>query len=305
LNKEVENNNFQNHNNCNNCPQSGNSSAIESKPISEVLPAQVIELHFKAERCNFFYNYLALDLKLYDKVIVEAERGFDLGIVASVGEPAHVKLQSRKSFCPEIKNVLRLATEEDIIKYIANKKKEEETFKICVEKILKHNLPMRLVDVEYQHDCGRITFYYTAEHRIDFRDLVKDLANVYHTRIEMRQIGVRDETKRVGGIAICGRQLCCTTWLLDFEKISTQHATLQGLAFNPMKLSGHCGRLKCCLIFELENYKDGIPEDYLMSGVQANSKAEEFTMSRDMLKIACGNNNGGNGSKEKSKYKNR
>ena len=121
----------------------------------------------------------------------------------------------------------------------------------------------------------------------------------------MRQIGVRDETKRVGGIAICGRQLCCTTWLLDFEKISTQHATLQGLAFNPMKLSGHCGRLKCCLIFELENYKDGTPEDYLISGAQANSKAKEFTMSRNMLKVACSNINGGNGSKEKSKYKNR
>jgi cell fate regulator YaaT (PSP1 superfamily) len=305
LDKEVENNNFQNHNNCENCAQSGNSSAIESKPVGEVLPQQVIELHFKAERCNFFNNYLGLDLKLCDQVIVEAERGFDLGIVASVGEPAYVKLQSRRAFCPEIKNVLRLATDEDKTKYITNKTKEEETFKTCVEKILKHNLPMRLVDVEYQLDCGRINFYYTAEHRIDFRDLVKDLANVYHTRIEMRQIGVRDETKRIGGIAICGRQLCCTTWLLDFERISAQHATLQGLAYNPMKLSGHCSRLKCCLLFELENYKDGIPGDYLMNGTQANLKTEEFTMSSDMLKVVRGNNNGGNGSKEKSKYKNR
>ncbi len=303
MNREVTNNHTDSIDSSNGCPQNGNSVTIERKLPNEVLPTQVVELHFKGERCNYYYNYLSLDIKVNDKVIVEAERGTDLGIVFSVGEPAYVKLQTRKSLCSELKNVLRLATEEDITKYLANKIKEEESFKICIDRILKHYLPMRLVDVEYQLDCGRITFYYTAEHRIDFRELVKDLANVYHTRIEMRQIGVRDETKRVGGLAICGRQLCCATWLLDFEKVSSQYATAQGLPFNPIKLSGHCGRLKCCLAFELENYKCETSGDYLLYNAQEGSKVEEHIMHREILNGVFGNNNGVNGCKGKKNHR--
>lgn len=289
MNREVTNNQSNSIDNCNGCPQNGNSVDTERKLPSEVLPSRVVELHFKGERCNYYYNFLSLDLKVCDKVIVEAERGTDLGIISSVGDPAYVKLQTRKSLCSELKNVLRLATEEDTTKYLANKIKEEESFQICIDRILKYHLSMRLVDVEYQFDGGRITFYYTAEHRIDFRELVRDLANVYHTRIEMRQIGVRDETKRVGGLAICGRQLCCTTWLLDFEKVSSQYATAQGLPFNPIKLSGHCGRLKCCLAFELENYKGETSGDCIIYNPQGHSKFEELTKGHEMLNFASGN----------------
>lgn len=209
---------------------------------------------FKANRYNFYCILPGLEIKVGDYVIVEAERGIDLGQVAATGELAFIKLQVRKSACGELKKILRLASQTEIEKLKENRQKEDLAYNVALEKIAKHNLPMKLVDVEYQLDVSRITFYYTADHRIDFRELVKDLAHVYHTRIEMRQIGVRDETKRIGGIGVCGRELCCATWLHNFEKVSAQHIVLQGLANNPLKLAGQCSRLKCCLAFEINNY---------------------------------------------------
>lgn len=211
-------------------------------------------VRFKANRYNFYCVQPGIEIKIDDYVIVEAERGIDLGQVAATGELAFIKLQVRKSACGELKKIIRLATQEEIEKLKENRQKEDIAYNLALEKIAKHNLPMKLVDVEYQLDVSRITFYYTADHRIDFRELVKDLAHVYHTRIEMRQIGVRDETKRIGGIGVCGRELCCTTWLNNFEKVSAQHIVLQGLANNPLKLAGQCSRLKCCLTFEINNY---------------------------------------------------
>lgn len=299
LDKEVINNNTDDHD-CDNCVQYLNQPAEIEK--NEIPPNRIVELHFKADRCEFFNNTQNLEIKIDDKVIVETDRGYDMGIVASFGEPTFFKLQSRKSPCLEIKNILRFANQEDLEKKSSNQVKEEDAFKVCLEKISKHNLPMRLVDVEYQLDGGRVTFYYTAEHRIDFRELVKDLANVYHTRIEMRQIGVRDETKRFGGIAVCGRQLCCTTWLFDFEKVSSQYATVQGLAFNPMKLCGHCGRLKCCLIFELENYKEGVLENFLLNAA-TDSKEEGYTLETGIFKKLPPNNNGTKSANHRTPYR--
>ncbi len=218
-------------------------------------------VRFKANRYNFYCIEPGLEIKIDDYVIVEAERGIDLGQVAATGELAFIKLQIRKSSCGELKKIIRIASQEEIEKLKENRQKEDITYNIALEKISKHNLPMKLVDVEYQLDVSRITFYYTADHRIDFRELVKDLAHIYHTRIEMRQIGVRDETKRIGGIGVCGRELCCASWLNNFEKVSAQHIVLQGLANNPLKLAGQCSRLKCCLTFEINNYlKDEIKD---------------------------------------------
>ncbi len=205
---------------------------------------------FKANRCDFYCVPSELSIQLNSYVIVEADKGCDLGMVVSTENLALLKMQSKKVNCSELKKIIRLANEGDLYQLQENRMKEEETFSVALEKISKHQLSMHLVDVEYQYDLNRITFYYTAEHRIDFRELVKDLASLYHTRIEMRQIGVRDETKRVGGIGICGRQICCTIWLNNFERISAQHVAQQGLVYNPLKLSGQCGRLKCCLVFE-------------------------------------------------------
>lgn len=259
-NAELKGNNFPDesyseivNNHCKQCPQENPPTATAE--ISFAL------IKFKADRCDFYCVQNGLTINVNDYVIVDADRGCDIGMVVSTGKLAFLKLQSKKGNCGDLKKIIRLANEGDLQQLKENRAKEDETFKIAVEKISKHQLAMRLVDVEYQFDLNRMTFYYTAEHRIDFRELVKDLAFVYHTRIEMRQIGVRDETKRVGGIGVCGRQICCTIWLHDFERISSQHVAQQGLAHNPLKLSGQCGRLKCCLVFELDNYSNNNSND--------------------------------------------
>ncbi len=243
------------------CPNSSYKNCFEFLRNNENIEVdKIIELRFKGERYNYYYNSNSLDIQINNRVVVEAERGNDMGLVTAKGLTALTKSKTRKLPIDGIKKVIRISNEEDLKTYENNKNREEKTFTIASEKILKHNLTMKLVDVEYQHDSSRITIYYTADHRIDFRELVKDLAYVYKTRIEMRQIGVRDETRRVGGIGICGRQLCCKSWLRDFERISTQFIAVQGLSFNPIKLSGQCSRLKCCLMYELANYADLNPE---------------------------------------------
>jgi cell fate regulator YaaT (PSP1 superfamily) len=154
-----------------------------------------------------------------------------------------------------LKKVIRLATEDDLLTVQLNKQKEKEAYEICLKKIKEHGLPMKLIDVEYTFDVSKIIFYFTAEGRVDFRELVKDLAAVFHTRIELRQIGVRDEAKMLGGLGSCGRALCCTSFLGDFEPVSIRMAKDQNLSLNPGKISGICGRLMCCLKFENEAYE--------------------------------------------------
>lgn len=208
-----------------------------------------IEVVFKGERKLIYANPQQFPFKVGDYVIVEADKGEDLGMVNQVGE-----LLARKKGDAPLKAIVRKPDAKDLEKLALNRELEKKAFKVCKEKIEKHGLIMKLVDVEYQFDGNKITFYFTAERRVDFRELVKDLAAQYKVRIELRQIGVRDEARRFGGYGICGRKLCCTSFLNEFEPITTQCAKEQNLPLNPQKLSGVCGRLMCCLNYERELY---------------------------------------------------
>ena len=198
----------------------------------------------------YYFDPLNFQVKRGDHVIVETARGVEYGTV--VGSPREV--EDNKVVQP-LKPVLRIATERDDEQEAGNKAKEKEAFKICQEKIRKHGLEMKLIDAEYTFDNNKILFYFTSDGRVDFRDLVKDLASVFRTRIELRQIGVRDETKILGGYGICGRPLCCHTYLSDFVPVSIKMAKEQNLSLNPTKISGSCGRLMCCLKNEEETYE--------------------------------------------------
>jgi len=218
----------------------------------------LIEVEFKGARRAYFQKEKDLQLSTMDYVIVESEKGHDLGKVYLTGELVHIKRKSQILRKDVIRKVIKKATQEDLEKMIENRKIEENAFLVCRKKIDEHSLIMKLVDVEYQYDRNRVTFYFTSDKRIDFRELVKDLAAEYRTRIELRQIGVRDEAKMIGGISGCGRELCCCTWLNDFQKITTNIAKIQMLQLNPIKLSGQCGRLKCCLMYELHDYVESL-----------------------------------------------
>ena len=212
---------------------------------------KVIGVRFRTAGKVYFFDPVDYDIKKGDNVIVETARGVEFGTV--VGDPKEV--EDDKVIQP-LKPVLRIATQKDVEQEAANKEKEKEAFKICLEKIRKHELAMKLIDAEYTFDNNKVLFYFTADGRIDFRELVKDLASVFKTRIELRQIGVRDETKILGGIGICGRPLCCHTHLSEFIPVSIKMAKEQNLSLNPTKISGVCGRLMCCLKHEEETYEE-------------------------------------------------
>lgn len=206
---------------------------------------------FKGNRKEFFYNKFHHSLNLYDYVIVQVERGEDVGLLLQ-------KASGRITLPTEIRpgSILRPANNEDLKKKDENHTDEESAWRRAQELIDKHQLQMKLIDIEFQFDRNKITFFFTAEHRVDFRTLVRDLASEYKTRIELRQIGVRDEAKRIGGFGVCGLQQCCAAFLTSFEPISTQDARVQGLSLNPSKISGNCGRLLCCLKYELAHYTE-------------------------------------------------
>lgn len=235
-----------------------NDIGISAPPVVYDL----VEVTFKGGRKGFYRNTRDLDLQTGDFVIVEADRGVDFGTVHMVGELVRLRVKS-KGLDEEtaFPNVIRLAGLNDIERWEENKEKEAETFLIGRRAIDRMNLPMKLVDVEWQFDHKKVTFYFTAEHRVDFRQLVRDLAGKFRTRVELRQIGARDEAARIGGIGSCGRELCCSTWLQEFKPVSTQAAKVQNLPLNPVRLSGQCGRLKCCLNYELEQYMTAL-RDY-------------------------------------------
>jgi len=212
---------------------------------------RVIGVRFRPAGKIYFFAPGKLSISNGDKVIVETARGVEFGSVV-VGEK---EVEDDKITLP-LKPVIRIATEEDIKKEEKNREKEKEAFQICLEKIRKHGLEMKLIDAEYTFDNNKVLFYFTADGRIDFRELVKDLASVFRTRIELRQIGVRDETKIRGGIGICGRPLCCHTYLAEFAPVSIKMAKEQNLSLNPTKISGVCGRLMCCLTNEEETYEE-------------------------------------------------
>lgn len=210
---------------------------------------KVIGVRFNSTGKSYYFDPEDNDYKRDDKVIVETAKGIEIG---SVSQPP--KDVPEEMVPQPLKKVIRMATEEDLARVETNKQKEKDAYRICEEKILKHNLEMKLVRAEYTFDNSKITFFFTADGRVDFRELVKDLASVFHTRIELRQIGVRDETKLMGGLGICGRELCCKSYLSDFVPVSIKMAKEQNLSLNPTKISGLCGRLMCCLKNEQDTY---------------------------------------------------
>ena len=211
----------------------------------------IIGIRFKKLGKIYFFNPKGLKVKKGDKVIVETTQGEEL---AEVLIPNRY-VEDEKIIAP-LKKVVRIANNRDIKRYDECRKIEKEAFDICKQKIKEHKLNMTLTEVECKFDNSKVIFYFTADGRIDFRDLVKDLAAIYRTRIEMRQIGVRDEVKRIGGNGVCGRELCCCTFLSDFETVSIKMAKEQNISLNPSKISGNCGRLMCCLKYENEVYED-------------------------------------------------
>ena len=210
----------------------------------------VVGVRFKKAGKIYYFDPGELDINKDDYVVVETARGIEFGHVI-VGP----KQVTEEEIVPPLKKVLRVALEEDFVIHETNKEKSKEAFGICEEKIEEHGLEMKLVDVEYTFDNNKVIFYFTADGRVDFRELVKDLAAIFKTRIELRQIGVRDEAKMIGGLGPCGRPVCCTTFLGEFEPVSIKMAKEQNLSLNPTKISGLCGRLMCCLKYEHEAYE--------------------------------------------------
>jgi len=212
---------------------------------------KVIGVRFRKAGKVYYFNPNDFDINSDQHVIVETARGIEFGKVVH-----GVKEITEEEIVSPLKSVIRIATEADLEQEEKNKLKEQEAYDICHKKIIKHNLDMKLIDCEYTFDKNKLLFYFTADGRIDFRDLVKDLAAVFKTRIELRQIGVRDETKMVGSIGICGRPLCCSSHLSEFHPVSIKMAKEQNLSLNPSKISGVCGRLMCCLKYEEFNYRE-------------------------------------------------
>lgn len=210
---------------------------------------EIIGVQFKENGKAYYFDPQGIQVEKGQMVIVENAQGVDCGKCVTPNRDLP------EDFDRELKPVLRIATPEDLNQVEENKKKADHAFEVCLEKIAKHGLDMKLVSVEYAFDCSKILFYFTADGRVDFRELVKDLASVFRTRIELRQVGVRDEAKMLGGIGICGREFCCSRFLGDFQPVTIKMAKEQNLSLNPVKISGTCGRLMCCLGYEEEAYE--------------------------------------------------
>ena len=245
----------------------------------------VIGVRFRTAGKIYYFSPGKLEIKNGDHVIVETARGIEYG---------HVVLGNRdvedNKVVQPLKAVIRMANKEDIAREEANRKKEKDAFKICQEKIRKHKLDMKLIDAEYTFDNNKVLFYFTADGRIDFRELVKDLASVFKTRIELRQVGVRDETKIMGGIGICGRPLCCHSYLSEFIPVSIKMAKEQNLSLNPTKISGVCGRLMCCLKNEEETYEvlnSRLPAigDYVTTADGLKGEVHSVNVLRQLVKV--------------------
>ena len=250
---------------------------------------KVIGVRFRTAGKIYFFDPLNFEIKRGDHVIVETARGIEFGTVMT----GVTEIEDEKVIQP-LKPVIRIANERDIEQEANNKLKEKDAFRICLEKIRKHELEMKLIDAEYTFDNNKVLFYFTADGRIDFRELVKDLAGVFKTRIELRQIGVRDETKIVGGIGICGRPLCCHSYLADFVPVSIKMAKEQNLSLNPTKISGVCGRLMCCLKNEEETYEElnrklpGIG-DYVTAEDGMKGEVQSVNVLRQLVKVVVEN----------------
>lgn len=221
----------------------------------------IVEVRFKGGRKEYFKNINNLTLFTGDPVVVDMSSGFHIGYIAMQGELVKLQLKKRNLGADyEIKNILRIANQKDLDKFDQARNKEASTMYRVREIIIDQKLAMKLSDVEYQADNTKATFYYSAEDRVDFRELIKVLASEFKIRVEMKQISLRQEAGRIGGIGVCGRELCCSTWLTDFKNVNTNAARYQNLSLNPVKLSGQCGRLKCCLNYELDTYMEALKD---------------------------------------------
>ncbi|MBP3664222.1 MAG: stage 0 sporulation family protein [Tyzzerella sp.] len=246
---------------------------------------KVIGVRFRQAGKVYYFSPGKLHIRKGDKVIVETARGVEFGHVV-----AGVKEVPDEDIMQPLKSVIRIVTDEDKRNEERNREKEKEAFDICLEKIRKHELDMKLINAEYTFDGNKVLFYFTADGRIDFRELVKDLAAVFRTRIELRQIGVRDETKIRGGIGICGRPLCCSTYLSEFAPVSIKMAKEQNLSLNPTKISGVCGRLMCCLTNEEETYEElnsRLPAigDYVTTRDGLKGEVQSVSVLRQLVKV--------------------
>ncbi len=246
-------------------------------------------VRFRTAGKIYFFDPGKFQIKKGDHVIVETARGVEFGTAVS-----DMKDVEDDKVIQPLKPVLRIANQRDVEQEAANKQKEKEAYQICLEKIRKHELEMKLIDVEYTFDNNKVLFYFTADGRIDFRELVKDLAAVFKTRIELRQIGVRDETKAMGGIGICGRPLCCHTYLSDFIPVSIKMAKEQNLSLNPTKISGVCGRLMCCLKHEEETYEElnrKLPSigDFVTTDDGLKGEVQSVNVLRQLVKVVVDN----------------
>ncbi len=244
----------------------------------------IIGVRFKKQGKIYFFDSGNIEIAPKDKVIVETSIGQELGeVVINKRQLPDYKLNT------QIKKIIRKADRKDLKHYEENKKKEKEAFEICKEKIKKYGLDMNLTDVEYKFDNSKILFYFTADGRIDFRDLVKDLAAIFKTRIELRQIGVRDEVKRIGGNGVCGRELCCCSHLSNFETVSIKMAKEQNLSLNPTKISGNCGRLMCCLKYEQDVYEEKLNRlpkvGAIVKTADGEGKVESVETLKEIVKI--------------------
>lgn len=249
-------------------------------------PFDCIEVRFKNSRKHFYRNTENLTLSIGDIVATEASPGHDVGIVTLTGELVRVQMKKKKVSpkSEDVKKVYRKASQKDIDVWSRARDREEEIKKRARELAIALKLQMKISDVEFQGDASKATFYYTAEDRVDFRQLIKDMAKAFSIRIEMRQIGFRQEAARLGGIGSCGRELCCSTWLTDFRKVSTSAARYQQLSLNPLKLAGQCGKLKCCLNFELDTYLDALKSFPKQDVVLKTEKGEAVFIKMDIFK---------------------
>lgn len=246
----------------------------------------IFEVRFKNGRKHFYRNAENLTISMGDVVAVESSPGHDIGVVSLAGELVKVQMKKRNITLDsdEIKKIYRKATQKDIDIWQAARDKEEETQRKGREILGRLGLQMKLSDVEYQGDGNKATFYYTAETRVDFRQLIRDLASAFSVRVEMKQVGARQEAARLGGVGSCGRELCCSTWLTDFRKVTTSAARYQQLSLNPLKLAGQCGKLKCCLNFELDSYLDALKPFPKQELVLKTEKGEAIFVKMDIFK---------------------
>lgn len=245
----------------------------------------VLEVRFKNGRKDFFRNEDLLEVYTGDAVVVEATTGHHIGYVSLQGELVRLQMQKRKvANDGEIKKIYRVATVKDLERHTEVKKRELPTLYRAREIIRDLKLPMKLSDIEYQADNTKATFFYSAEERVDFRELIKILAAEFKIRVEMRQISLRQEAGRIGGIGVCGRELCCSTWLNDFKNVATSAARYQNLSLNPSKLSGQCGRLKCCLNYELETYLDALQDIPEVQRPLLTEAGEAFLQKTDIFR---------------------